>query len=73
MTFSGPRALTEPDIERAIVDDVLPNRPLEVALPTSRAILARLATAAPAAVMGLTPLFVKLGKKKQEKMRGGKA
>lgn len=71
MTFSGARALTVEDIERAIVDDVLPNRPLETALPTSRALLARFATAAPAAVMGLTPLFVKMGRKKQEKIKKG--
>lgn len=70
MTFSGPRALTVEDIERAIVDDVLPNRPLEAALPTSRAILARLANTAPGAVAGLTPLFVKMGKRKQQKIKG---
>jgi 3-oxoacyl-[acyl-carrier protein] reductase len=69
MTFSGPRALTVEDIERTIVDVVLPKRPLELALPPSRAFLARFATAAPAMVQGLTPFFVKLGKKKQQSIK----
>ncbi|APR83459.1 short-chain dehydrogenase [Minicystis rosea] len=72
MTFSGPRALTVEDIEKAIVEEVLPHRPLEIALPPSRAAIARLATAAPAAVQRLAPLFVKMGRKKQEKIKHGK-
>lgn len=69
MTFSGSRALTVEDIEKAIVEEVLPRRPLEVAIPTSRAVLARLATAAPAAVQRLAPVFVKKGRRKQEKIK----
>ncbi|MFT3773383.1 MAG: SDR family oxidoreductase [Minicystis sp.] len=72
LTFSGPRALTVEDIEKAIVEDVLPKRPLEVALPTSRAVIARVATAMPAAVKSLAPLFVKMGRRKQEKIKQGK-
>jgi 3-oxoacyl-[acyl-carrier protein] reductase len=69
MTFSGGRSLTVEDIERLIVDVVLPKRPLEVALPPVRGILARVATAAPASVMRLTPIFVKMGQKKQERLK----
>jgi len=72
MTFSGSRALTVADIERAIVDEVLPRRPLEVAIPMSRAVLARLATAAPAAVQALAPVMLKVGRKKQEQIKKGK-
>lgn len=72
MTFSGSRALTVEDIERAILEEVLPNRPLEVAIPTSRAVLARIATAAPGAVKKLAPMFLKVGRKKQEKIKQGK-
>jgi 3-oxoacyl-[acyl-carrier protein] reductase len=69
MTFSGARALTVEDIERAIVDVVLPERPLELALPTSRALLARLATAAPAAVQRLAPVLLRAGLRKQAKIK----
>lgn len=72
MTFSGSRALTVEDIERAIVEEVLPHRPLELAIPTSRALLARLATAAPGAVQRLAPLFVKMGRKKQAQIKRDK-
>lgn len=72
LTFSGPRALTVEDIERAIVDEVLPDRPLEVAIPRSRAVLARFATAAPAAAQAIAPLMLKLGRRQQEKMKRGR-
>lgn len=73
MTFSGSRPLTVEDIERAVIDVVLPKRPLEVALPLARGLLARLATAAPAIVKDLGPAFVTLGKKKQERWKQHKA
>jgi 3-oxoacyl-[acyl-carrier protein] reductase len=73
MTFSGSRPLTVEDIERAIVEVVLPKRPLELALPLARGLLARLATAAPAVVKGLGPSFIELGKKKQERWKQRKA
>lgn len=69
MTFSGARPLTVLDIERLIVDTVLPHRPLEVAIPHTRALLARLANAAPAAVQLLGPALVKKGKKEQERIK----
>jgi 3-oxoacyl-[acyl-carrier protein] reductase len=72
LTFSGGRTLTVEDIEAALVDEVLPRRPLELTIPAARGVLARLATAAPAAMAGLVPLFVKLGRRKQEKIKHGR-
>lgn len=69
MTFSGSRALTVEDIERAIFDEVLPKAPLEVAIPGTRGFLARMATFAPATTSRLGPLFVKAGKSAQAARR----
>jgi NADP-dependent 3-hydroxy acid dehydrogenase YdfG len=71
MTFSGDAPLTVQDIERVIVDKVLPKRPLEVALPLSRALLARAANAAPEAALALAPSLTKKGLEAQEKLRKG--
>ncbi len=71
MTFSGPRALTVEDIEALIVQDVLPNRPLEAALPLSRAVLARVANAAPAVVQRLAPALLRKGMKQQARIKRG--
>ena len=71
MTFSGPKALTVEDIERAILDVVLPEAPLELPIPFSRGAIARLATFLPAAVVKLGPLFVKLGKRAQAQRKKG--
>ncbi|MDP2272749.1 MAG: SDR family oxidoreductase [Archangium sp.] len=65
MTFSGPRALTVEDIERAIIDEVLPNAPLELPIPFGRGAVARFATFLPAAAMTLGPLFTRKGKQEQ--------
>ncbi|MFO0594087.1 MAG: SDR family oxidoreductase [Myxococcaceae bacterium] len=70
MTFSGPKALTVEDIERAIIDEVLPNAPLELPLPFTRGAIARVATFLPAAVVKLGPLFMKKGRAEQEKRKG---
>ena len=69
MTFSGDRALTVEDIERLIVDKVLPGRPMEVALPRGRATLARLASAIPEATRALAPLLIKKGLSAQRRRR----
>jgi 3-oxoacyl-[acyl-carrier protein] reductase len=69
MTFSGPRALTVEDIERAIIDEVLPNAPLELPLPFTRGAVARFATFLPAAAMTLGPLFTKKGRAEQVKRK----
>lgn len=69
MTFSGPKALTVEDIERALIDEVLPNAPLELPIPFTRGAMARLATFLPAAVVKLAPLFTKKGRAEQEKRK----
>jgi len=71
MTFSGPRPLTVEDIEKVIVEKVLPEKPLEVALPFSRGFLARVANTAPALAAKLEPMLRKQGRKAQEKIKRG--
>ena len=69
MTFSGSRPLTLEDIERAIIDVVLPNAPLELPIPFGRGAVARLATFFPAAAMRLGPLFTRKGKEEQARLK----
>ena len=69
LTFSGPKALTVEDIERVLVDHVLPHRPLEVGLPFGRSALARFANTAPALAKLLAPAMMKQGRKKQEQIK----
>jgi len=72
MTFSGPRALTVEDIEAVVLNEVLPGRPLEVALPLSRGLLARVANTAPGLSRVIAPVLRKKGLQKQERIKGGK-
>ncbi|MRG93210.1 SDR family NAD(P)-dependent oxidoreductase [Polyangium spumosum] len=72
MTFSGPRPLTVEDVERALVDEVLPKRPLEITLPLGRGVLARAANTAPAASRWLEPILMKKGRKAQERIKRGR-
>ncbi len=65
MTFSGTRPLTLAEVETVILDKVLTQRPLEVALPAHRGGLARLANLIPQVSMVIGPLLRKLGLKKQ--------
>ena len=65
LTFSGARALTVQDIEDVLVSEVLPNKPLEVALPFARAAAARLADLLPGVASRLIPLLSKKGLKAQ--------
>lgn len=71
LTFSGSRLLTPDDVVRAIVDEVLPRRPLMLAIPRSRALLARIADLFPRTSMWLAPLMRRLGRARQQRMRGG--
>ncbi len=72
MTFSGPRALTVQDVEQAIVGTVLPKRPLELTIPMSRGLIARLASFAPSAVVGLGPRFTGQGRKRQQAIKASR-
>lgn len=67
LTFSGPRPLTLDEVEDLMVDHVLPNRPLEVTLPRSRGMMARVAGAAPQVTRLLAPLLSRLGRSAQKK------
>lgn len=69
MTFSGDKILTVEDIAEAIVHRALPRRPLELYLPRSRALLARIADLFPAASLWLRPLLDRKGRARQAAMR----
>jgi NAD(P)-dependent dehydrogenase (short-subunit alcohol dehydrogenase family) len=71
LTFSGDKALTVEDIERVIVEKVLPERPLEIAFPSARGALARLANTAPQIAQMIEPLLRKKGREEQERLREG--
>jgi 3-oxoacyl-[acyl-carrier protein] reductase len=71
MTFSGDAPLTVQDVEKVILEKVLPKRPLEVAFPLSRALLARAANAAPEAALALAPSLTRKGLEAQEKAKKG--
>lgn len=72
MTFSGDRALTVEDIERLVIDRVLPKRPMEVAFPLSRGLLARVANSAPALSRVLGPALTRKGRRRQERIKSDK-
>lgn len=69
LTFSGDRPLTVEDIERVIVERVLPRRPMELTIPLSRGSLARVANAAPAMSAWLAPLLRGKGRKNQARLK----
>lgn len=69
LTFSGSRPLTVEEVGRAVIDRVLRDRPLELAIPLSRGLLARLANTVPAPMLKLAPIFAARGRKKQEEAR----
>ena len=69
MTFSGARFLTVDDIADAIVQRALPRRPLELYLPRSRALLARVADLLPAAALWLRPRLEARGRARQAAIR----
>ena len=69
LTFSGPRPLTVEEVGRAVVDRVLPKRPLEVALPWSRAAMARTGGLWPGVAARLEAPLRKRGQKAQAQRR----
>lgn len=68
ITFSGSRVLTVAEVAEAIVGRVLPRRPLELHLPRSRALLARLADLLPRAALWLRPLLERRGRARQQQL-----
>lgn len=69
MTFSGDAPLTVADIEKVIFEKVLPQRPIELAIPLGRGLLARFATTAPEAALLLAGQLTKKGLKAQEDIK----
>lgn len=65
LTFSGNRMLTVQDIERAILTNVLPRRPIELTLPWSRGLVARLTGFLPSLMVPLVPLLRRRGLARQ--------
>jgi 3-oxoacyl-[acyl-carrier protein] reductase len=73
LTFSGARVLTVHDVVDAVVRRVLPRRPLELHLPRSRALLARLADLFPRTGMWLAPLLDRKGRARQRVLQNERA
>lgn len=73
LTFSGSRFLTVEDVADTIIRKILPRRPLEVHLPRSRALLARLADLFPRTGLWLRPLLDRKGRARQRAMQHGAA
>jgi 3-oxoacyl-[acyl-carrier protein] reductase len=71
MTFSGDAPLTVHDVEKVVLEKVLPGRPLEIAFPLSRALLARAANTAPQVALALAPSLTRKGRAAQEKIKKG--
>lgn len=69
LTFSGDAPLTVNDIEDAIFERVLPERPLELAIPFSRGVLARVANAVPESASLLRPILLRRGLAAQRRMK----
>ncbi len=69
MTFSGARFLTVEDVADAIMRRALPRRPLEVYVPRSRALLARVADLLPRTALWLRPLLEARGRARQAAMQ----
>lgn len=73
ITFSGPRFLTVDDVVQAIVRRALPRRPLELHIPRSRALLARLADLFPRTGIWLRPFLDRKGRARQRSMQDERA
>ena len=69
LTFSGTRVLTADEVAVAITTRVLRDRPLELAIPRSRKVLARLADLVPEVAHLAAPLLRRQGRMKQDLKR----
>lgn len=63
--FSSPKLLTVEEVGKAIIERVLPNKPLEAYLPLHRGWLARFADVFPMFTFQLGPLFTRRGRAHQ--------
>ncbi|MBM9500631.1 SDR family oxidoreductase [Leptospira sp. 201903071] len=71
MTFSGDKVLTAEEVSQIILGRVLSKKPLEVMIPGSRGILAKIANLFPAMSGFLGPILRKKGLKKQSAYKKG--
>lgn len=72
LTFSGKaKALTVADVARAVFELALTKAPLEICLPTSRGLMAKLASAFPSASLRLMASFLARGRKAQSQRLSG--
>ena len=62
LVFSGPAPLTVEDICKSVLGPVLRDRPLEVTLPLSRGLLARVGGLAPGMASALEPMLRRKGR-----------
>lgn len=69
LTFSGSEPLTVVDVERALFERVLVERPVELAIPWSRGMLARVANAVPESTQLLRPMLERKGLSAQAKRK----
>lgn len=69
LTFSGGRALGGEDIEKALLT-AFAKRPLELAIPESRGLLARVANFAPGVGKVLAPMMRRIGERNRHRGRG---
>lgn len=69
LTFSGDRFLTVEDVERVILNKVLPKKPPEVLIPGYRGLLTKLGSAFPGIAAFLAGSLGRKGRKKQSELR----
>jgi 3-oxoacyl-[acyl-carrier protein] reductase len=69
LTFSGSKPLTVEDIERVLFEVVLPDKPLEIAIPFSRGLISKMALVAPGLMRRVGPLLSAKGRRAQEKAK----
>ncbi|NUO50239.1 MAG: SDR family oxidoreductase [Polyangiaceae bacterium] len=69
LTFSGRRPLTTAEVVDAVIDRALVKRPLEMAIPLDRGLLARAGGIAPAVAQALYPMLKKKGLQGQKRAK----
>lgn len=69
LTFSGGRVLTAGEVAELLAGRVLDERPIEIALPASRAWLARAASLAPGLAAWLRPWLERRGRERQKALQ----
>ncbi len=71
LTFSGPRTLSAGEVAEALCGRVIRYRPLELSIPWSRGLIARLAAMFPGVAGWLVPYLRGVGERVQRRRRSG--